>query len=225
MGVLKEQILSFLGDDACMRCPRVVTEQEEHLGMGRGDDYRFSDCSGYGCGYAWGSGGEHGGHGNAHGAVKSINGKEVYYVDGMPTIIESLHGNYGKGFTVGGDMHLRPCYIVKEQGYFAHGKTLAEAVAFAERKYNYHKPIEERIQEFKQLYPTLDTVADSIELFSWHHILTGSCRLGREEFLKSKGIEWTNGQITIKDFFDIAKDAYGKAVIRRLMQDYDYNVE
>ena len=80
-------------------------------GDGSGDcsGFGYCDCSGYG--------------------LKSINGKNIYMVDGIATTISHIHGNTAKGTIVNNDLTETPCFIVKEDKYFAHGKTLAEANA------------------------------------------------------------------------------------------------
>lgn len=55
-------------------------------------------------------------------------------VDGIATTISHIHGNTAKGTIVNSDLTETPCYIVKEGGYFAHGKTLAEANASLQDK-------------------------------------------------------------------------------------------
>ena len=94
-------------------------------GSGYGSGSGYGDCSGYG--YGDGSGyGDDSGYGYGYG-LKSINGKKIYMVDGIATTISHIHGNSAKGTIVNNDLTETPCFIVKEDKYFAHGKTLAEA--------------------------------------------------------------------------------------------------
>ena len=58
-------------------------------------------------------------------------------VDGVQTIIKSVHDNIARGFILQNDLTLKPCYIVKEQNKFAHGSTLHEAFnALQEKLYD-----------------------------------------------------------------------------------------
>ena len=146
--------------------------------------------SGYGSGYGYGYG-----YGSGDG-LKSINGKKVYMVDGIATTISHTHGNTAKGTIVNNDLTETPCYIVKEGRYFAHGETLAEANASLQDKLFEEMPAEERIAEFWKYhkkgvkYPTKD-------FFGWHHKLTGSCLMGRQQFAKDHLFRWMrdNGYI------------------------------
>lgn len=65
--------------------------------------------------------------------LKSINGKKIYMLDGIATTISRVRGNTAKGTIVNSDLTQTPCYIVKNGRHFAHGKTLAEANAAAQR--------------------------------------------------------------------------------------------
>ena len=66
---------------------------------------------------------------DAGGGIKSINGMPVYsvIVKDTPTIITSVHDDYAEGYIVENIGSLRPCYIAKAHGRFAHGDTLREA--------------------------------------------------------------------------------------------------
>lgn len=90
----------------------------------------------------------------------------------------------------------------------------------SERRVVKSLPIEERISRFVAQYPTLDSKASASDLFSWHHILTGSCEFGRKEFCKNKGVSWEEGEWTIRDFLELTKDAYGKEIIRQVIDKY-----
>lgn len=57
----------------------------------------------------------------------SFDGKQVYMIDAVPTIITAVTGALAKGFIIAPDFTLSPCFIVKSEGYFAHGKTVQEA--------------------------------------------------------------------------------------------------
>ena len=171
----------------------------EFISSGYGSSYGYSD------GYSDGSG------------LKSINGKKVYTVDGLPTTISHIHSNTAKGTIVNNDLTETPCYIVKEGKYFAHGKTLAEANAALQDKLFEDMPVEERIAAFWEChkkgvkYPTKD-------FFEWHHKLTGSCLMGRQQFAKDHGVD-LEGEMTVEEFIALTKNAFGGDIIKRLEED------
>lgn len=163
--------------------------------------FGFGDGSGYG------------------GGVKELNGDNVYLVDEIQTIIKSVHGNIAQGFILHSDLTLHPCYIVKENDKFAHGITLHDAfIALQEKLYD-DSTEEERIEAFIKKFPNYDTPYSNRDLFTYHHVLTGSCRFGRESFCKDKGIN-LDGSTTVREFVSLTKDSYGSETIRRLPQAY-----
>lgn len=194
------------------------------FGSGGGDDV-YSNGSGncfgdgYGCGVG-GCGGSYSGKG-----VKELNGDNVYLIDCIQTIIKSVHGNIAQGFILKSDLTLQPCYIVKEQNYFAHGDTLHDAFTSLQEKLErlYDESTEEeRIEAFVKKFPDYDMPYPNRDLFAYHNVLTGSCRMGRESFCKDKGIN-LDGSTTVRDFVFLTKDSYGSEIIRRLPQAYGVN--
>ena len=182
-------------------------------GSGTGDGYG----SGYGCGSGYGDGcGDGSGSGCGDGILE-YNHHKVYKIDGVPTIIDSVHGNYAKGKTLKNDLTVRECFIAKCGNYFAHGATLKQALSDASEKYNENKPLEERISEFNEKFPDNDILIDGNELFSWHHILTGSCLFGRKLFCSDKGLD-VNAKYTVREFISLTENAFGSDVIRKLKQ-------
>ena len=187
-------------------------------GEGNGDSYchgygygnGYGD--GYGCGYGDGYGygyGDGNGNGNSNSnSILEIDGHQVYKVDGIPTIIESVHGNYAKGYTLKNNVILVPCYIAKVGDYFAHGETLHEAMADDEAKYNQSLPLKERIKNTIAKYPTLDTIVPNRELFVLHNLLTGSCKFGREQFCANHGIS-LDDSMTMQEFINRTRNDYG----------------
>ena len=135
-------------------------------------------------------------------------------MDCIATTISHIHGNTAKGTIVNSDLTETPCYIVKEGRYFAHGETLAEANASLQDKLFDEMPTEERIAEFWKChkkgvkYPTND-------FFEWHHKLTGSCLIGRQQFAKDHGVD-LEGEMTVEEFIALTKNAFGGEIIRRL---------
>ena len=186
-------------------------------GNGNGYGYGNGNGDGYGDGYGYGYGNGNGdGYGDGYG-LKSINGKKIYMVDGIATTISHIHGNTAKGTIVNNDLTETPCFIVKEDKYFAHGKTLAEANAALQDKLFDKMPAEKRIAAFWTChkkgvkYPTKD-------FFEWHHKLTGSCLMGRQQFAKDHDVD-LDGEMTVKEFIELTENAFGGEIIKRLEED------
>lgn len=148
-----------------------------------------------------------------------INGMKVYDIDTVPTIITKVKQSKGnvtvaKGFILRIDLTLNPCYIVKQDNFFAHGTTLKEANTSLQEKLFMEMDATERIQMFLKEFGL--TKKYSAELLSeWHGKLTGSCSMGRKDFMQRKGIK-LDDKFTVKEFVDIAKSEYGNNVIELL---------
>ncbi len=200
-------------------------------GCGSGSGDGCGDGSGYGCGDGSGSGsGDGDGCGYGYGCgdgcgygcgcgIKEMNGDKVYVIDDVQTIIKSVHDNIAQGFILNNDLTLQPCYIVKEQNKFAHGDTLHDAFMSLQEKLYDGSTEEERIEAFRKKFPDYDTPYPNRDLFAYHHVLTGSCRMGRESFCKDKGIS-LNDSTTVRQFVLLTKDSYGSSTIRKLPQAY-----
>ena len=183
-------------------------------GSGSGDGYGSGSGSGSGSGDGSGDG-----YGYGSGDIKALNGNIVDYIDNVPTIIIQVRGNIACGYIVKKDLTLEPCYIAKAGNSFAHGNTLKEAVADAEAKEMEDMPIEERIKKFVETFGSLDSEHTGKEFYAWHHILTGSCRMGRDEFCKAHNVDLTK-KYTVKYFLDLTKGSYGSNVIKQVRESY-----
>lgn len=188
-------------------------------GLGHGSNYSTygtyddgNDC-GSGSLYCTGSGK---GYGDG---IKEINGKEIYMVDDIPTIFKSIRNNIAKGFIVKSDLQFEPCYIVKENNQFAHGFTLKDAFMSLQEKLYDDSTEEERIEAFKKQFPEYDVKYDNMDLFVYHHVLTGSCRMGREAFMSNKGLS-LDGKTSVREFVKLTQDAYGGDIIKKLPEAY-----
>ncbi len=60
--------------------------------------------------------------------MNMFNGHRVWNIDGMPTIITRIKDNIAKGYIVSDDFYMKPCYVVKGFGEYAHGENLRMAV-------------------------------------------------------------------------------------------------
>ena len=187
-------------------------------GYGYGSGYGSGCGDGYGCGSGYGYGSGYGsGDGCGDGCgIKSINGNSIYVVDSIPTIITNVKGNIAKGFILQSDLSLTPCFIAKENNQFSHGNTLHEAFESLREKLYDDSTEEERILKFKEHFSDFSRKYSAKDLFIWHHVLTGSCKAGREAFCKDKGIDVDNDRFTVYEFIELTKNSYGGEIIRKL---------
>lgn len=177
------------------------------LNISSGDGY------GYGDGYGDGDGD---GDGYGYG-VKMFNGDKVYMIDDMPTIIKSIRNNVAKGFILNSDFTLEETFVVKENYSFAHGKTLHDAYQSLQEKLYDDSTEEERLEAFEEHFKDSSVKYSAKELFIWHHVLTGSCKQGRESFCKQHGIDLESDMFTIYEFVELTKDSYGGDIIKKLL--------
>ena len=182
---------------------------ERFLAVGSG----YGDGDGDGAGYGDGSGY---GYGDGSG-VKEFNGRKVYDIDSVPTLIFAVKGDAARGATLQKDISLKDCWIAKRGNFFAHGDTLHEAVEAVEAKWRENRPLDERIAEFMKTHPALDE--EYGDLFEWHHVLTGSCEFGRRQWCEEHGYKPTDS-ITLRTFLTETAGDYGDGVIRQVAQKY-----
>lgn len=176
----------------------------EGWGTGWGEGTGSGTSTGEGTGLGWGSGL----------GFPRINGMPIALIDEIPTALTHIHGSIAKGYIVRDDLSLAPCYVVKQDDTFAHGETLHAAMEALRDKLFEGMPDEERCEAFAQeheagkLYPNTD-------YFVWHHRLTGSCLMGRQEFARAHNVDMA-GSMTPEQFIELTEDAYGGDVIRML---------
>ena len=176
-------------------------------GSGYGSGYGDGDGSGYGDGYGYGSGD----------GINTFCGKKVHAIDNVHTIIESVRGNIAKGYILQSDLTLTPCHVVKENGKFAHGNTLREAFEALQEKLYDEGTEGERLRKFREHFPDFSAKYPARELFTWHHILTGSCKAGREAFCRDHGIDIDKDTFTIHEFVALTRNSYGGETIKKLI--------
>ena len=195
-------------------------------GYGSGDGYGYGSGDGYGYGDGDGSGygsGDGYGYGDGDGSgdgdgIKTFCGKNVYLIDGVRTIIESVRGNVAMGYILQGDLTLTRCCVVKENNRFAHGSTLREAFEALQEKLYDDSTEEERILKFREHFPDFSKKYPARELFIWHHVLTGSCKAGREAFCRDRGIDVDKDEFTIHEFIKLTENSYNGHVIKKLKE-------
>lgn len=190
-------------------------------GDGSGSGSGYGDGDGSGSGTVSGSGYGYGyGYGDGSGDdIKVFNGDKVYLVDNTQTIFISIRGNVAKGYILQSDLQLKPCFIVKENNKFAHGDTLRDAFTSLQEKLYDDSTEEERIEAFKKKFPEYDVKYDNGDLFTYHHVLTGSCRMGRESFVSDRGLS-LDGKTSVREFVELTKNAYGGDIIKKLSSAY-----
>ena len=138
----------------------------------------------------------------------------MFAIDGIATFIKHIKGNVAKGFILNRDFTTEPCYIVKGNGYFAHGKTIREAQQALVEKYIENMDEDEVIEKFMSEFEHGKKYKGTV-FFDWHHYLTGSCLMGRESFVKNHGLNLEN-EFTVDEFIELCRDDYGSEVIRHL---------
>ena len=199
------------------------------FGCGYGDGYGYGYGDGNGTGFGYGDGSGYGsdfGDGDDSGygfgcEIKSLNGKKVYNIDEIETIITNVSKNIAKGYILNDDLTLTPCYIAKGQNKFAHGETIKEAVKALEEKIYEELDTEEAIEQFMEHFKQYNRKYKANELYKWHHILTGSCEMGRKQFAKEHNIDIDNDKISIKEFVELTKNSYGGDIIKQLKERYE----
>ena len=137
----------------------------------------------------------------------------VLIIDNVPTAIKQIKGNIVKGYTFR-NFQLVPCYVIKQDGYFAHGKTVREATHALQNKILLNTPIEERIDAFLSEIK-IDKEYKAKVFYEWHHRLTGSCEFGRNEFIERHNIS-LDEMMTVKRFIELTKNDYGGEIIKEL---------
>ena len=136
----------------------------------------------------------------------------------MSTIIERVRNNVAKGFILNNDLTLTPCFVVKAQNCFAHGETLKEAQEALEEKLFEDMDTEEKIDIFIKTF-TLGTKYPAKDFYSWHNKLTGSCEMGRKAFARDHDIDIENDKMTVTDFINLTKNAFGGSVIKQIAEE------
>lgn len=179
---------------------------------GYGNGYGNGDGDGNGNGYG---DGYRNGYGNGNG-IKSLNSQFVYKIDNIQTIITSVKNDVAKGFIINSDLTQSPCYIVRNDYYFSHGVTLKEALTSLEDKTTLTLPIEKRIEAFKTTFKDFNKKIKAAILYDWHYRLTGSCKMGRDNFILNHNIDLNKDKFTVFEFIKLTENAYNGHIIKQL---------
>ena len=153
--------------------------------------------------------------------MDEIDGNKVYLIDGVQTVLQHIHGNVAKGAVLQNDLTLKPCYIAKGGGHFAHGETLRDAMTALTDKLFDDMSEEDRIAAFVEAHPDYCKPYPNRDLYDWHHRLTGSCEMGRTAFVEDKGLS-LDEEMTVEQFVELTRNAYGSSTIRKLPAAYGY---
>ena len=161
------------------------------------------------------------GYGDGDGdGIEEFNDHKVYSIDGVPTCITQVKGDIARGFTIKYNSIMVPCFIARFDGFFAHGKTPHSAMRDAQEKAIKAKPMSERIADITKTHPDPDKEVECAELFSLHHILTGSCEFGRRQFCERHGIDVETDKMTMRRFCEMTRCEYGGEAIKALSYAY-----
>lgn len=170
----------------------------------------YGDGSGSGDSYGSGSG-----YGSGD-SLESFDNKKIYYIDGVPTIIHSIHRNIARVEILMLDFTLQKGFVIKGQNNFAHGETIEKAIQALQAKIFENMDTEQAIEEFKKHFAVQNKKYKASEFYAWHHILTGSCEMGRKAFAKNHEIDLDKDKFTIREFIDLTKNDYGGEIIKEL---------
>ena len=194
-------------------------------GYGHGHGYGDGNGDGHGNGYGHGNGNGYGdgngngygdGHGYGHG-IKIFNKSKVYLIDNIQTILTLIKNDVAKGFILNSDLTLTKCYIVRNDFHFAHNSTLNEALKSLEDKTTLTLPIPKRIENFKNSFKDFSKKIKASILYDWHYKLTGSCKMGRDNFCVNNNINLKKDKFTVLEFIELTKNSYGGDIIKQLI--------
>lgn len=81
--------------------------------------------------------------------------------------------------------------------------------------------IEEKIEMFNKKFNRVEKYSGE-EFYKWHHILTGSCTAGRDNFVRQNNLDLKK-LYTVDEFIKITKDSYGGNIIKKLCEEKKNN--
>ena len=150
--------------------------------------------------------------------IQTFNNYKIYLIDNIQTIITNITRGVAKGFILNSDFSLDSCYIVKGHNKFAHGKTIKEAQRDLEEKIFEDMDTEQVIEEFRNKFKN-NKKYKGTTFYKWHHNLTGSCEMGRNNFVKNHNLD-LNKMYSVKEFIELTENSYGGEIIKRLKEYY-----
>ena len=81
--------------------------------------------------------------------------------------------------------------------------------------------IRKKIKLFKEKFSDVNKKYFVKDFYQWHHILTGSCEIGRKSFARNHDIDIENDMMTVKKFISLTENAYCGKIIKELKESYE----
>lgn len=152
--------------------------------------------------------------------ARRFNGYSIHMIERRPVYIDSVHGRCASGGIVyrGNPRRAVPTKIVYVPGAYGFGKTVREAWQDARDRAWRRMPLEARVAEVKERYPSLSCTATWQEWGDVHAMITGSCEKGRQEWIKQRGPEV---RVTMEEFLRATESDYGNENIKKLKEAYE----
>ena len=148
--------------------------------------------------------------------MKEYNNMTIYMIDNIQTLITNIKGALAKGYILENDLTLTPCFVVKGQGYFAHGETVKDARQALQSKIFENMDTEEAISQFLNTFKKGQQYSAK-DFYDWHHYLTGSCEMGRKSFMRDHDITFED-KLTVEEFISLCEHSYGGDIIKQLKE-------
>lgn len=145
--------------------------------------------------------------------VKTKNGLKIPLYKDTKQLRETIEQNdLYKGEVVNLDLYNRSVY--------------KESQALTEPHHNSQRlwddlDIEEKIEMFNKKFNRVEKYSGE-EFYKWHHILTGSCTAGRDNFVRQNNLDLKK-LYTVDEFIKITKDSYGGNIIKKLCEEKKNN--
>ena len=98
------------------------------------------------------------------------------------------------------------------------GQTSKKAMQALQAKIFRNMDTEELIGQFRNKFNNTSKYKGTT-FYEWHHILTGSCEMGRDNFVKEHNLS-LNKMYSVKDFIELTEDDYGGEIIKELKEYY-----
>ena len=147
--------------------------------------------------------------------LKMLHKKTVFDIDGMAFIPEKVKNNFVSGISISKkNFSETQCFLGKFENCVAHGKTIKEALLSAQEKYFSSIDFEQKKEQLLKLFEEKNKLSVK-ELYSWHGILTGSCRFGRSEFQKEHNLK-DDDLLSLDEFIQLTENSFGGDKIRLL---------
>lgn len=188
-------------------------------GYGSGGYADGSGSGDYGSGYGYADGSGSGLGSRNYIRILRYGNQKVYDIDGMPTIVSCIKGNYAKGSTINlYKFNSNECFIARSEDgtLFSHGDTIRRAYDDLQEKISQSLSEEERIEQFCKSFEKGKKYKCEY-FYRWHHLLTGSCDFGRKQFLKEHNID-LDDEFTVDEFIEKTIHDYGSEVIQKLKE-------